>query len=64
MKVQVLDLIKPQKVIAGTDRVAIDAYCATLFGYNPDDILVINNAYNHGIGEMDLNRIKIEELVI
>jgi len=55
-------LLKPLKVIAGTDPVAIDTYCATLFGYNPKDIIAINKAYEHGIGEMDLNKVKIKEL--
>ena len=57
-------LKKAQKVIAGTDRVAIDTYCATLFGYNPEDIVVLNKAYEHGIGEMDLNKIKIIEFTL
>ena len=55
-------LLKLLKVIAGTDPVAIDTYCATLFGYNPKDIIAINKAFEHGIGEMDLNKVKIKEL--
>jgi uncharacterized protein (DUF362 family) len=55
-------LLKPQKVIAGTDRVAIDTYCATLFGYNPKDIAILNKAYEHGLGEMDLTKVKIREV--
>jgi uncharacterized protein (DUF362 family) len=55
-------LRKPLKVIAGTDRVAIDTYCCTLFGYNPKDIVVLNKAYEHGIGEMDLTHVKIKEV--
>jgi uncharacterized protein (DUF362 family) len=55
-------LLKPLKVIAGTDPVAIDTYCATLFGYNPKDIIAINKAFAHGLGEMDLNKVKIKEL--
>lgn len=55
-------LSKPQKVLAGTDRVAIDTYCATLFGYNPKDIIVLNKAYAHGIGEMNLKKVMIKEI--
>ncbi|UCE08778.1 MAG: DUF362 domain-containing protein [bacterium] len=55
-------LLKPLKVIAGTDPVAIDSYCATLFGYNPKDIIAINKAYEHSLGEMALNKVKIKEL--
>jgi len=57
-------LLKPLKVIAGTDRVAIDSYCATLFGYKPENIIAIKKAYEHGIGEMNLNKIKIKEIEI
>jgi uncharacterized protein (DUF362 family) len=55
-------LKKPQKVIAGTDRVAIDSYCATLFGYDPKDVTVLNKAYEHGLGEMDLSKVNIVEI--
>ena len=58
------NLLKPLKVIAGTDPVAIDTYCATLFGYNPKDIVVINKAYKDGLGEMDLSKVKIKEFEI
>lgn len=57
-------LLKPLKVIAGTDPVAIDTYCATLFGYNPKDIFVLKKAYKHGLGEMDLSKVKIKEIEI
>ena len=55
-------LLKPQKVVAGTDRVAIDAYCATLFGYKPNDIVAIARAHEHGIGEIDLSKVAIKEI--
>ncbi len=57
-------LLKPFKVIAGTDRVAIDSYGATLFGYIPEDLIVIKAAHEHGIGEMNLNKVKIKEIKI
>ena len=57
-------LLKPHKIIAGTDRVAVDTYCATLFGYNPKDIPVLNKAFEHGLGEIDLSKLKIKEIEI
>ena len=57
-------LLKPQKVVAGTDRVAIDAYCCTLWGLKPENIIMINRAYDHGLGEMDLSRVGIKEMEI
>ncbi|MFC1502074.1 DUF362 domain-containing protein [bacterium] len=56
------ELIKPMKVIAGTDRVALDAYCCTLWGLKPEDIIVIGKAYEHGLGEMDLEKVTIKEM--
>ncbi len=57
-------LSKPRKVIAGVDRVAIDAYCAGLFGLKPTEVVAVNRAYAHGLGEMDLNKVKIKEIEI
>lgn len=58
------ELLKPQKVIAGVDRVAIDSYCCTLWGLNPKDIISITAAYEHKLGKMDVKKIKIKELKI
>ena len=55
------EIIKPQKVVAGTDRVAIDAYCCTLWGLEAKDIIQINKAYEHKLGEIDLTKVKIKE---
>ncbi len=55
------ELIKPQKVVAGTDRVAIDAYCSTLWGLKGTDIIHISKAYEHKLGEIDLDKVQIEE---
>jgi uncharacterized protein (DUF362 family) len=56
------ELAKPLKVIAGTDRVAIDAYCSTLWGLKGTDIVHITKAHEHGLGEIDLEKVEIEEL--
>ena len=57
-------LRKPQKVVASIDRVAIDAYCSTLFDYKPTNILAIKKAHEHGLGEMDLTKLRIKEVVV
>ncbi len=56
------ELIKPQKVIAGTDRIAIDSFCCTLWGLDAKDIIMINKGYEHGLGETDLGRVEIREI--
>ncbi len=55
------ELRKPQKVVAGTDRVAIDAYCASLWGLKAPDIGTIRFAREHGLGEINLARVKVRE---
>jgi uncharacterized protein (DUF362 family) len=55
-------LLKPQKVVAGVDRVAIDSYCCTLWGLNPGDIIMINKAHEHKLGQIDLKKVKIKSV--
>ena len=58
------ELIKPQKVVAGTDRVGVDSYCCTLWDLYPEDILTIRNAFDHGLGVIDLDKLIIKEIKI
>jgi uncharacterized protein (DUF362 family) len=55
------EILTPRKVIAGTDRVAMDAYCCTLWGLDPKQIHTIVLAHKHGIGEIDPKKVKIKE---
>ncbi len=54
-------LATPQKIIAGTDRVAVDAYSAKVLGLEAEKVLMIKMAFEHGLGEMDLGKLQIEE---
>jgi uncharacterized protein (DUF362 family) len=47
------------KVIASIDVVAADAFATTLFGLKPTDIAVTVAAHKRGLGEMDLNKIRV-----
>jgi len=47
------------KVIVSTDIVAADAFATTLFGMKPSEIPVTVAAYKRGLGEMNLDRIKV-----
>jgi len=49
-------------VIASADPVAADAYASTLFGLEPEDIDSTVAAYKMGLGEMDLEKVKITVL--
>ncbi|RPI99437.1 MAG: DUF362 domain-containing protein, partial [Candidatus Aminicenantes bacterium] len=54
-------LFRPQRVVAGTDRVAIDAYCASLWALRPADIFQIKLGGEQGLGEIDPNRVLLKE---
>ena len=58
------EILKSQAVVAGTDRVAIDAYCTTLRRMKPEDIIMIRKAYEHGLGEIDLSKVQKREAKI
>ncbi len=54
------DLAKPGQVIAGVDRVAVDAYCAkAVLGLVPADIACIRKAHERGLGQIDLAKVRI-----
>jgi uncharacterized protein (DUF362 family) len=58
------DLHKPQKVVAGVDRVAVDSYCCTLWGLKAENIFMIKRADTQGLGRMNLASLKIQEVKI
>lgn len=51
-------------IIASPDIVAADAYAATLFDLAGSDIGYIRAAANMGLGTLDLDTVKIEELTV
>jgi uncharacterized protein (DUF362 family) len=55
------ELLKPMKVVAGVDRVAVDAYCAGLLGLKPMDVVAIRKAAERKLGEADLAKVRVEE---
>ncbi len=57
-------LLKPQKVFAGVDRVAVDAYGANLLGVKGEEIRTTQKAHEHGLGEIQLARLRIQEVTL
>ncbi len=53
---------KENKIIVGTDYVAVDAYGTTLFGMKPLDLGVVKEAADRGLGATELNNIEIVEI--
>jgi uncharacterized protein (DUF362 family) len=48
-------------IAASTDQVAIDSYGATLFELTADDLRFVREAYDRGLGEKDLAKVKLIE---
>ena len=53
---------KPQKILAGTDPVALDAYSANLIGFDVHSISSIARASHHGMGNAELTSLKVLQL--
>ncbi len=58
------DVRQTDTVIASTDVVAADAYAATLFGLQGRDIGYIRLGAEMGLGRLDLDALKIEEITV
>ncbi len=58
------DVEYANKLIVGTDIVAVDAYGATLFGKDPAEYGFIVNGNKRGLGECDLSKVKITEIAV
>jgi uncharacterized protein (DUF362 family) len=56
------ELRKANKIIAGTNCVSVDAYCSTLLDLKPIDVSMIRFANQHGLGEMDLSNLTLQEV--
>jgi len=54
-------IVKPQKVVAGVDPVAVDAYCAGLLGLAAGRIGMIGRSAEFGLGKMNLGKLRISE---
>ena len=50
------------KVLAGTDPVALDAWCATFLDYDPGMVASTDYAAKHKLGVADLSKIDIREI--
>jgi uncharacterized protein (DUF362 family) len=55
-------LKKLDVVVAGTDPVAIDAFGAKCLDMEAGDIITVKQAYELGIGEMDLSKLSVSEI--
>ena len=61
--------IDPGEVIVSTDIVAVDAYGAAFFKnpktgkpFRPEEIRFVKYAYDHGLGEIDLSKVRLKRV--
>lgn len=51
--------IHSKLILAGADRVAVDVVGSRLLGFDAQEVCHINNSYDYGMGEIDLDKIEI-----
>ena len=56
------EIAEEHKVLAGTDQVALDAYCTRFHNLAVSEVKSIGFAEQHGLGSSDLSKITISEL--
>ena len=58
------DLLRPMKVVAGTDPVAVDAYGVRLHGRAPREVVMLGKAAAAGVGRVDVDKLKVQEIAL
>jgi len=58
------ELRKLDKIILGTDPVAVDAYAAPLVNLKTADVLMITRSAEAGVGRMDVAKLVVEQLTV
>lgn len=58
------DVREMNTIVASTDIVAADSYASTMFGLQPNDLEYIRAAGQMGLGQNNLNNLRIEEFIV
>jgi uncharacterized protein (DUF362 family) len=53
-----------ETIVASTNPVSLDAFCCRFLGLQPQDVLMIPKASRHGLGEMNLSRLRVKSLSV
>jgi uncharacterized protein (DUF362 family) len=56
------ETVKPNKILAGTDMVAVDTYSAALIGFGLEEVPSIGMAARHGLGRDDVEALVVLEV--
>ncbi len=60
----VRDVQRMDTIVAGVDRVAVDAYGALLFGRDPTQMGFLVEASRRGLGKLDVKSLRVEEVTL
>jgi len=58
------DVQRMDTIVAGADRVAVDAYGALLFGREPSQLGFLVEAHRRGLGRLDVKGLRVEKVVL
>jgi len=53
-----------ETIVASTNPVSLDAFCCRFLGLQPQDVLMIPKASRHGLGNMNLGRLRVKSLSV
>lgn len=53
-----------ETIVASTNPVSLDAFCCRFLGLQPQDVLMIPKASRHGLGHMNLGRLRVKSLSV
>jgi uncharacterized protein (DUF362 family) len=53
-----------ESVVASTNPVSLDAFCCRFLGLQPEEVLMIPKASRHGLGKMNLSRLRVKSLSV
>ena len=56
------EVIKPSKVVAGSDPVALDVYGAGLLGLDGTQVSMVRKASAHGLGQIDPTKVRTKTI--
>ncbi|MFO7613708.1 MAG: DUF362 domain-containing protein [Bacteroidales bacterium] len=56
------ETIRPNKIVAGIDPLALDVYTASLIGFELEDVLTFDRAYQLGLGKIDASKLIFSHL--
>ncbi len=58
------EVLRARQVIASVDPVAVDAYATRFFGLEAGEVGHIQTAYDLGVGEIDLAKLRVQEVEV